>query len=256
MRGDDDSRLVDEARAAFLDQFRSARARAIADAEGFQEIIFVLERFGTLLSKKVGALGTYKNCIQKVAERSPLAQTVPDLRREFHTPFRDLYEIVGNARNDALHQGSYARHLTKHAIELCLILEDALSSNGNLVSDFMVRDVLCAELWQPISYIRQIMLTNNFSFMPVLDEGWKLLSDTEVAKLLRSQPSNGQRKNALALTLEETLEKTPSILVEVKTVEAGETVDALLATEKPADGPVLVLKSSRLLGILTSFDLM
>jgi CBS domain-containing protein len=260
--GDEDSRLTDEARSAFLDQFRAARARAIADAEGFQEVIFVLERFGTMLSKRIGTLGTYKDCIQSFAERSPLSRTVPDTRRVFHTPFGDLYDIIRNARNDALHQGSYARHLTNHAIELCLIMEDALSQSGNRLSDFMVRNVLCAELWQPISYIRQIMLTNNFSFMPVMHEGWKLVPDREVAKLLGPLQSEDRRdfdkrrKEALAMTLEETLMKAPSILVKAETTEADGTVDALLVSDKFARGPVLVLKEGKLVGILTSFDLM
>ena len=71
--------------------------------------------------------------------------------------------------NDALHQGAFARHLTIHAIDLALILEDALRSfEEPRVSDYMVRNPLFAELWQPIGFIRQQMLANSFSFLPVL----------------------------------------------------------------------------------------
>ena len=45
------------------------------------------------------------------------------------TPFSRLYDLVQDARNDALHQGAFARHLTIHAIGLALILEDALRSS-------------------------------------------------------------------------------------------------------------------------------
>jgi len=41
----------------FRDQFRQARARALQDAEGFQDTIFVLERFGVYLTGKTIALG-------------------------------------------------------------------------------------------------------------------------------------------------------------------------------------------------------
>ena len=32
------------------------------------------------------------------------------------------------------------------------------------VSDFMVRNPVCASMWQPLSFIRQSMLVNSFSY--------------------------------------------------------------------------------------------
>ena len=54
------------------------------------------------------------------------------------------------------------------------------------VSDFMVRDPVCAHLWQPISLIRQRMLTNSFSCLPVQneEEQWCLVSDLQIAMYL------------------------------------------------------------------------
>ena len=72
------------------------------------------------------------------------------------------------------------------------------------VSDYMVRNPLFAELWQPIGLIRQQMLANSFSFLPVLQgENWGLLSDREVAIYLRAG-SNRERKRRLATPLDHT----------------------------------------------------
>jgi hypothetical protein len=70
-----------------------------------------------------------------------------------------------------LHQGAFARRLTGHAIELSLVLEDALrrSLDSPVVGDYMVRGPICAEPWQPISFIRQRMLANSFSFLTLTE---------------------------------------------------------------------------------------
>jgi hypothetical protein len=100
--------------------------------------------------------------IETVAGESALASEVPAQWRGIHVPFPLLYGIVKDARNEALHQGAFARHLTVHAIELSLVLEDAMrrSFENPVVGDFMVRNPVCAELWQPLSFVRQQMLTN------------------------------------------------------------------------------------------------
>jgi len=151
----------------FRDLFRQARLLAYQDAEGFQEILFTLEKFGSYQAKKILDLGRYKHSVDKIAVKSPLYLDVPEKWREYHLPFCILYELVRNARNDALHQGAYARHLTDHAIQLSMIIEDALMNDANLISDYMVRSVVFADLWQPLSFVRQQMLANSFSYLPV-----------------------------------------------------------------------------------------
>src|ERR1700757_614277 len=89
-------------------------------------------------------------------------------------------------RNDALHQGAFARYLTKHAIELAILLEDALS-NG--------LDPLARETWQPIAFLRQLMLANSYSYLPVFrnDNQWWIVSDAAIAAYLgRTEKTNGQ----------------------------------------------------------------
>jgi len=43
--------------------------------------------------------------------------------------FTALYESVRKARNAAVHEGALARHLAVHALEMALVLEDALMTN-------------------------------------------------------------------------------------------------------------------------------
>jgi hypothetical protein len=64
----------------------------------------------------------------------------------------------------------------------------------------MVRNVIRAEEWQPISFIRQQMLANSFSFLPVeTGRRWCLVSDLEIVTFLGADEE--QRKQQLAKTL-------------------------------------------------------
>jgi hypothetical protein len=146
--------LESSAAIFFRDQLRLGRATAVRDAEGFSEILFALERLGSYLTNRIGTLISYRDEIRSIACRSPLARGIPD-SEPLHLTFDRLYELVMWARNDALHQGAYARHITAHAIELSIILEDALMNPLGTVGDYMVRDPQCCALWQSLSLIRQ-----------------------------------------------------------------------------------------------------
>jgi hypothetical protein len=237
----------------FRNQLREARAAALQDAEGFQEILFVLERLGVHLTKRIEALNKYKNDIERLALASPLAKEIPTQYRSWHRPFSELYELVRESRNDALHQGAFARHLTNDAVQLALVLEDALMNNWNLASDFMVREPVCAGLWQPLSFIRQQMLANSFTYLPVWNSPhWLLISDYHIAQYLR----RGKRKELLAITLKDAITEGLD-LERASTCFAWANVNEVL--EKSNGKPVLVVEkeqSDRLLGILTPFDLL
>ena len=91
-----------------------------------------------------------------------------------------------DGRNDALHQGAFARHLTKHAIELAIVLEDVLSNDLDpVVTDFMLRNPVCGEPWQPIAFLRQQMLANSYSFC----QSWAKTSGGMSFQTPQSQPS-------------------------------------------------------------------
>ncbi len=148
--------LAHDAAIYFRNQLRGARALALRDAEAFDELLFSVERLGSALTNTIGALGhsKYQSAIAEVARQSPLAEEIPSQWREYHTPFHILYESVRAARNDALHQGAFARHLTVHAIQLAIVLEDALMQNLTTVGDYMVQNPVYAATWQPVGFIR------------------------------------------------------------------------------------------------------
>lgn len=243
----------------FRDQLREARAVALRDAEAFEEIAFVLERLGAYLSKEQGSLGRYSTWITNQAASSPMATEVPTELPHFHQHFDIKYDIVRDARNSALHEGALARHLTANAIELSLVLEEAIMSERHQVSDFMVRTPVCAFMWQPLSFIRQTMLVNSFSYLPVPIQSdgqtdWKLISDFRLSHYLRK---NGKiEKGGLIQRLQDAVKLGQIELHTVRTCDPCDKIETLLQT---SDGlPTLVLSpdNNELLGILTPFDLL
>ena len=139
----------------------------------FEEVVFVLELLGCYLREERGDLWRYRPFIVELACCSPLFCATAGACREVHTPFPQQYDLVREARNERMHDGAAARHATSHAIQLALVLEDALMNSYDnkvsdfTVSDFMVRNPVCASMWQPLSFIRQTMLTSSFSCLPV-----------------------------------------------------------------------------------------
>lgn len=251
----------------FRDQLREAREYTLKDAEAFDGIIHVIERLGSFLLGRVEDLGKYHKPLKKLADRSALSAHLTDVQRNFHTPFTPLYWMVTRARNDAMHMGASARHLTTHAIELALILEDALNItevtenlNANditeRISDYMVREVMLAHLWEPVSFIRQRMLTNSFSFLPFQNnEGsWFIISDFEIAQFLQGH-SQKERKRRLAKTLADV--KAENSFEAADWAVGNESIESIL--ERFNCKPVLVFtdeSKSQLSGILTAFDLL
>lgn len=238
------------------DTLRSARLAVLQDAEALPEIIYALERVGAVVTNRIAKLKSYKSKLRELSDRSPLAGYIPRKHPTLHIPFDKLYELVTDARNEGMHQGVFARHLTRHAIELFLILEDALMSLSNRISDFMVKSPVVAEDWQPISLIRQRMLTDSFSFLPVLFNGeWKVVSDYKLAKWLRAASSDGERKQRLTISLKDAIKKMSLELVDPVIATNEEAISDLLAS---TDGrPILVIdKDKRLIGIATPYDLL
>jgi CBS domain-containing protein len=218
--------------------------------------LFTLERFGVCLTGEIQTLHKYETAIRNVALESPLAEYVPTHHRSYHLAFSELYELVRDARNDALHQGAFARHLTNNATQLALIIEDALMSNLNTAADYMVREPVCASFWQPLSFIRQKMLVNSFTYLPVLSSGgssdWSFISDYHIAEYLRK----GNRKERLAKTLKNAVDDQ-LCLEQACTCYPDTPISEVL--KKSKGKPVLVIdkvQPDRLLGIVTPFDLL
>lgn len=187
----------------FRDQLRDARAVVLRDAEAYESIVLVLERMGRFLKPKANGLGGFKVDLGSIASDSPLAHSIPAEQPDFHLDFATLYEAVREARNLAVHEGALARHLSTHALECALVLEDALMSKMHTVDEFMVRAPTTAATWQPLSFIRQVMLMNSFSYLPVCfatadETKWHLVSDASLARALGDRAT---RETRLAMTL-------------------------------------------------------
>ncbi len=244
----------------FRDEFRDARAVALKDAEAFDQIVYILERLGVYLTRRVMDLGKYQSAINKEAAKSPLAGQIPGFFPQSQTRFEALYDLVRQGRNDALHQGAFARHLTRHAIELALILEDALMADAAAVCDFMVKDPVCARIWQPISDLRRSMLENSFSFLPVAAktsalQKWALVADFSVASYLRAAKGTMQRKERLAGSLADAIEAGFIALIDAPVCKPEDHITVALKVSQGK--PVLVIDADGdLRGIVTPFDLL
>jgi hypothetical protein len=250
-----------EERTAFRAELRSARENCARDAEGYDQILFVIERLGSRLSGCTGTLGAYKFCLSELAKESDLLASSADPSGDGPPHFDSLFAVILEARNDALHQGSVARHLTSRAIELALILEDALASKTTRVEYLMVKDPVVANRWQTLGAIRQVMLANAFSYLPISLDGktWHLVSDHSIAKHLLSGGAE-YRKAELARPIMEVLKSNRRILTKAQTIP--KETNACDAVSKIKNGiPVLVMDSvgagkPRLVGLVSPADLL
>lgn len=242
------------------DQLRDARYGALADAEGFADICFAIEALGVRLLQKKGDLGRYRHHLAALASESILLTKIAPRHPAYFGSFNSLFELVRNARNDAMHTGVYARHATAAAIELCIGFEEALMKEQDmprvLVEDFMVKSPVTVEPWQLDAHARQIMLTHSFSFLPVyIDESWKLVSEIGLAKYFRSGDPWG---DLVALPIE-TAHRHGLYLPSANVVDGKARVAELLLAHSNDDAKTLWLvqeKPGRLCGVLSPFELM
>jgi CBS domain-containing protein len=244
----------------FRDQLRDARAAALRDAEAFEQLVFVVERIGVYLTGKIENFSRYSGPIAEEARRSLLAEAIPTQLPNWHAPFTTLYDLVRQARNDALHEGAFARHLTTHAVELTIILEDALMSDSFDARDFMVGNPICAFRWQPISSIRRSMLANSFTYLPLAPDSttasrWSLVSDFSLAFFLRAADSGTERNKRLACKLGDAVEAGEIALLDAPVCGPEDSIATILGRSNGK--PVLVVDhDDKLRGIVTPFDLL
>lgn len=248
-----------EQRVYFRDEFRRGRSIALGDAEGYSELIHALERLGRFASGRADGLAAYRECLVAWASVSPLADAIPSKWRGHHAPFDIVYDQLRRARNSAFHEGASARHITADAVSVALILEDALMTGMEKVGDYMVRSPVCAALWQPVSFIRQTMLANSFSSLPVdISNGqgeWRLIEDVGVAAFLREVAAPADRSRRLGLSLGDAIAEGVAVGVPHVCSPDTSVMDALARCNGK---PILITGDSRqqLLGIATPFDLL
>jgi hypothetical protein len=263
-----DQRIGPEVRAHFLEELRQGRLTAQKDAEAFDQLLFVFERLGCFLTGQAATLGKYQVKLLALAGESALGGPLTGLMADWHSDREPLYSLVNQARNDALHQGAGARHLTEHAIELALLFEDALVNGPNAADtlrDIMVRSPATAERWQPISFVRHVMLTNSFSTLPILvGNDWRIVTDGAVAAFLRKgRPKKQERARRLGLAVEAAMQEGLR-LVEAEVRGPTDDIESVAAwfADHPQYPLALVCSDvvdvgvRRLIGIVTAFDIL
>ena len=229
-------------------------------------VIHTLELMGQKLTGTMLNFGGYQTKLNCVAGLSSLSHKIVSECPEYHTKFNILYEELRQARNDAVHQGAYARILTDHAVDITIILEDALMSKSSKVSQFMVRDVVEAKPWHPVSYVRQQILKHGFSYLPVWfekEEKWKLISDYSVARYLPRYLQTNERKTRLVTPIKDAIKENNGndrlrVLL-AKTVCPEKKINDNDILKCVGAKPLLVVDPKRkdeLVGILTSADIL
>jgi len=255
------SNLLPAVRIELRDRLRSARYAALANAEGFHEVCYAIEALGMRLHGAESTLNGYWPSIRDLSVHSPLFQDLPRRFPAFFTRFDALYDTLRRARNDAMHLGSYARHATAAAVELCIGLEESLmntSASRLTVADYMVKTPTLVEPWQPVAYARQLMLTHSFSYLPILHKNrWKLLSELAVVGYLHPMLRR-DKDAALAQSIQDAVRAGLKLLA-AKTVQPMDPVASLIAatTARPTPTLWLVVEAdNRLSGVLSPFELM
>lgn len=203
-------------------------------------------------------MGSFKEELCQFVREADVIGSVVEEADRVNPSFDRLFELVREGRNAAVHEGAFARHLARHAVRLSLIVEDALMSKGSTIADFMVSHPLCAAMWQPVGYIRQQMLANSFSFLPVRRKAmrgpWWLVADVEVARFLRAEGKNPAHQ--ARRTLEEVVRSRGMKLLRATTYELTTPVSEVLRNLSTAPIVVIAPASDEIVGIVSPFDLL
>jgi hypothetical protein len=246
-----------DARRHFRDELRRARADVLLNSEDHYSVVQALEGLGRFMVGYGAGLGKFQSALEAIAKGSALCDEIPSRWHGHHLPFARLMNSIREARNVAIHEGAVARRLAVHSIECALILEDALQADMTTVSEFMVRSPVIAELWHPLSFVRQTMLTESYSFLPIKMQGvWHFLSDASVAAALRGPGTRKERDRRLSLTLQQALAESLLLIHPAPCAGPSDGVSALAASAMPLPVLVLAPPTNDLVGILTAFDLL
>jgi CBS domain-containing protein len=139
-----------------------------------------------------------------------------------------------------------------------------------LVGDVMVRNPVVAEKWHRVDHVRREMLANSFSSLPIfIEEKWWLITDAAVMRFIRTDTDTQSKLDRkMASTIEVAITEYDGIeLVEancsLSNDQTSNVVEKFFGDRQGRNSfPVLVIeegvnnRASRIVGILTSFDLL
>jgi CBS domain-containing protein len=240
-------------RVDFLGRLRGARALVLRDSESFREASTVLEHIGQVIGGTIGnGLKDHETAIVGLAAGAG---------QEDEAAVRRLFNVVREARNKAVHDGAYARHLNSRLVDLLLMLEEAIMTNMNRVEDLMVRTPVSAEPWHLVSHVRKLMLTNSFSWIPVFQDKpsrWMLLRDAALMKWIRSEPNKKKQGERLAMPVSDAISQHKLDVKGAICCSRDVLISVILAQmdERPMLVTERIQGQERLLGIITAFDLL
>lgn len=239
-----------EKRKYCLALLRDARSLILRDAESFHEAATVLEQIGQVWGRKIyHGMAGYEAALQSFSN-DPKADKIRISR---------LLNVVSNARNMAVHEGAWARHLSSRLIDLFLILEEAIMTEMTTAEDVMVRNPVIAESWHMVAQARREMLANSFSYLPIFHGNrWRIIADADIAHYLGKSSSKKVRDKLLEANLGELIDNKEIDPTDADTCAPGATIPEMLKTMGHL--PVLVVTETRgrnqLVGIVSPFDLL
>ena len=245
------SELSSEAALFFAREMRDARAKALADAEGWQDLIYVFERLAKFATR------SQKTTIGNRDAKSIFSDIINHGFPRAHQQ-RLLLDQVIEGRNSEFHGGAAARRFARHCVEFSFLLEDGLKNFMNkTLGSIMSSPVISVEPWQMQADVRRLMLENSFTWVPIKEGNiWRVASDHALVVFLRDN-----REAIYSKTLRDSLAGSnpfhaPTLGIFNENTETNHEV----LQEALAQGPVLVsaegISPDRVVGIVTAFDLL
>lgn len=235
-----------------MEEFRSARAMLLRDAESFHEAARALERLGRIVRGRSGnGLKDYESSIAAFIKHTD----EPEIELSIV-----LYEVVRLARNDAVHQGSFVRHLSEKLVKLLLICERAIMSQLTLVRHIMVPSPIQAMPWHTLGHVRTQILANAFSSLVYHNKSTQpakiqLLTDAHVMKAIYVKQPGKKIAVASDMTVEKAIQEHILQAEDARPVRDCETLEN--CREMIKDQPVVVLNElEEVVGIVTPSDLL
>ncbi|WP_144011995.1 CBS domain-containing protein [Deinococcus sp. LM3] len=236
--------LEEEEASYFLRVLRDARYAALADAENFRSVCFALEELGMRLrGENLRSLRKYKTILQDIVPTK--------LKNEYS----EIFDLVVSARNEAAHRGIFARNLASKSIRLSIIVEAGLQSMTTKVKHIMSQNVIFAEKFYSLAKVREIMLENSFSYVPIsLEDKYYLIPDFLIAQLWHDKKSTDKLK--YNTKIDDILDKKDLL----KPIELLSNAKKSAALNPLLQAPALVFNGTHaervVVGILSPFDLL
>jgi CBS domain-containing protein len=217
----------------------AGRGIAELNAEGYVAIIQKIEMLGFNLCGKEKTLAKYLDdyleFLQLPSDRMP--------------EFKSLFKYVREARNKAIHEGAFARNLSRKTAELSMIFEGRIFMGLIYVRDVMIENPVTISQWDRISDIRRKLVGSAFSWLPILvNTEWMLLSEYGLLQFIQT---TGVKDD---VQIRDCMDKVTGFLVQAKSCRLSDTIQDI--AKKIVDAPMLVIENGELRGIITASDLL